>query len=231
LKAGDVVGLSSNIIIKVATLDNCTHVAIAINESEVVEILTSGLRRVSLEKCVEGCSGAFLYERPDNLPKLEAEVLESEYKRLKADEVKYSFPRMLYSGYLPISRNFFYGAALVWLVLMYFLGAINYMPLAAMFLLYPLTLYLLPHLRPKIKALERFRCLKWFVKDFSGEFCSSLVVYLDSKAGGTISTQIKRSHEPRPNDVVRACKALDYKVVSLKSARLAGSVTRIEDCS
>lgn len=219
MKPGDIIGVSANVLIQGATLDKCSHVAIVANDREVIEILPDGLRKVHYEICIKDCKSAVLYERPDHLQSFLGGVLEEEYMRLESAMTKYSVPRMLYSGFLPIARNVFYAAAIVSLCLMYFYKSPYYIPVAIIFLLYSPGVYLIQRFCSRKHRLKRFGVPEFLLKDLPGEFCSSLVVYLDKKANGVIASRINKNHEPRPSDVVRACLDLGYKAKELKSKK------------
>lgn len=217
MKAGDIVGLSANRLIQGATLDKCSHVAIALNDKMVIEILPNGLRKVSLGKCIEDCRSAALYERPPQLGSLSEDILQNEYQRMHELLTKYSFPRMLYSGFIPVARNGFYVAALISLVLIYRHQAPEYTPITILLLLYSPLVYAIQRFCSRKHRLKRFRIPDFLIKDLPGEFCSSLVVDLDTKANGALSSKINKNHEPRPKDVIQACLDLGYIQKTIKS--------------
>lgn len=216
MKPGDIIGLSANMLIQGATLDKCSHVAIAANERQVVEMLTSGLRKVDIEVCIKNCKSAAIYERPDGLRDFSADALLEEYKILSRTMTKYSFPRMIYSGLLPVARNISYSVALILLLVIYFYKAPEYAPIAITLFLFSPFIYMAQRFCSRKDRLRRLGIPEFLLKDLPGEFCSSLVVDLDTKANGVIESKINRNHEPRPNDVIRACLDLKYKHKILK---------------
>lgn len=214
LKTGDIIAVSANKLIKLATLSDVSHVAIALNDEKVIEILPSGVRKVSLQKCISDCTAAILYERPMHLAPLDAAILEEEYQ--KHNSAKYSFIRMLYSGYIPIARNFFHVAVLISLIYIFSFNAFEYLPISILLAAYSPIVWLIQKACSYKSFLEWLKIPKWLIEDLPGYFCSSLVVDFDTKAKGVIALHIIKNHEPRPNDVVKACEDLKYKAVVLK---------------
>ncbi|MNJ54983.1 hypothetical protein D3C77_504540 [compost metagenome] len=218
MKAGDIIAISHNPLIMGATFSSVSHVAIALNDKEVAEIIPGHLRKISLRDCIGSCRRAYIYERPATMQALNVVALEAEYRRLLDANTKYSKWRMLYSGFLPSVRNIMHGGAMITALMAAWKAQPAYAYYSFYFLLHAPLVYLSQKICARLatEKNQKIPVIGRLFKDIPGEFCSSLVVELDNKSGGQLKAMINKNHEPRPNDVIAACNVLRYTKCKLK---------------
>jgi hypothetical protein len=115
---------------------------------------------------------------------------------------EYSKVKAFYAGLLPLLRNLTWLAALLCSLWGFFANNNSmYILTMAALLITPMTTCIQFFCR-RILAPCGF---KWAI-EANGAFCSSFVIMLDAKSGGDAYKKVLTTHEPRPVDVVNACK-------------------------
>lgn len=216
MKAGDIIAISSNKWIKWATVSKWTHIAIAISDELVVEVLfkPNKVRVIKLEECIKNAKEAMLFKRSEALDMEKQKLLSSYVDKLATLHSPYGFGRMFYAGLIPFFRNLFGILAFFAMFLTYLTHRSEIVLFAILFAaFFPLS-YLIQKFASRKDFLDKLRKLyipeKW-IEDLPGQFCSQLVVDLDAVIGGELHKKIMITHEPRPKDVVDACLKLGYE--------------------
>uniref|UniRef100_UPI000B9F6CA5 hypothetical protein n=1 Tax=Vibrio sp. V12_P9A6T4 TaxID=1938667 RepID=UPI000B9F6CA5 len=119
-------------------------------------------------------------------------------------------------GYIPIVRNFFNLVTLLTLICIFYFDDFEYLPISMLLASYSPLVWLIQKICSYKKIFEWLKIPKWLINDLPGDFCSNFVVDLDTKAKGVLASSIIKNHEPRPNDVVKACEKLNYRAKVLK---------------
>ncbi|MDO6501147.1 hypothetical protein [Photobacterium sanguinicancri] len=220
IKPGDIVLMNTNtppgVIIKLGTVSNYTHVAIAVSYNEVLESTpdkeNQDLRRVHITTALKDATSAVVYKREMPLTKSELRKLVAMYEALKADPNKSKYHRGIAGAAgVPAFINVVstLSTVVVGITGIWFVGAIPY--LAVMI---PTALF-----APKIvRRLSRWLSKKypdnWFTKELEGSYCSGFVAKAEEALESNIWTYVDRKpYDPRPKDIAYACKKNKMKWV------------------
>ena len=217
MKAGDVVALKGSWFVMLATVSYTSHVAIAIDENNVIEAVPSGIRVRTLATCIADAKEAHLYSAPDVFTKEQMEEIKIFSKKLEMEGVGYSFTRAGYSGLKYILRNFFVLLTFVNVILALIYGEADvfwWLAAASFFLGLPLS-YLVGMTLCVNKMIDNFKLPDCFKTGTKKRFCSSLVLEIDEKFFKSIKVASKIT-EPRPKDIVAACRRAGWKERKLK---------------
>jgi hypothetical protein len=213
IKVGDIIATGSNkatgFIISIGTLSRYTHISIAASEKSVYEYtMDNGIRESNVADCFKDVHTITIYRRRKPLNKKEMINLHNAYKKIKnhANESKYSIAKALHAGLVPITYNLALFLSLVCTILGYYIDDIELnIPTALLIVL----LILLRIAKSLSRTLSKL-CKSKLTQRLSGDFCSNFAVMFDALSGGNLYSGIYRAHDPRPKDVVSACKDLDY---------------------
>lgn len=224
MKAGDIVATTGNRLIQASTISRWSHVALAIDENNVIEAISCGVVIRPLSECTKKSKSSFIFERPSKLDAEEYAKLISYAEDLKKQGLKYNWLRAGYSGLPHILKNIFI-----------FLAAINLIGAAISFFIYgdinaSYTMLLLSVISTFLgiplskltgmtnqvnKWLDRINAPAWLKNNVKDQFCSQLVLDVDKKISPSFSGLVRTEHEPRPKDVVYACEKQKWKKIKI----------------
>lgn len=215
MKAGDIVATTGNRFIQASTMSRWSHVAIAIDDKNVVEAIPSGVVIRSLSKCTEKSKSAYLFERPSELNPEEKEHLNNYAEYLKDQGLKYNWLRAGYSGLPHVLRNgfcFFAAIMLIGASVSFFIcGDMNssypLLLLSVISIFVGLPLSRLSGMTKQVNEwLDRINAPTWLKNNVKDQYCSQLVLDVDKKISPNFSGLVQFTYEPRPKDVVYACE-------------------------
>lgn len=215
MKAGDIVATTGNRFIQTATVSQWSHVALAVNEYDVIEAIPNKVVIRPLSECITGSKSSYIFERPSELDEAEKHALIQHARNLEKQNLEYNKLRAGYSGLPHVLLNIFFLLGLINLLL----AIIAYFTLSDIsssyrFLLFSLiSIFLglpLSRLSGMTKqvneCLERINAPEWLKNNVRDQFCSQLVEDIDRKISPSFSKAIKSKYEARPKDVVYACE-------------------------
>lgn len=219
MKSGDIVAVSKNPIIKLATFSTWSHVAIALDDKYVLEALPiKGVVKNTLADCV-GSSKHRIYQRPEPLTEEQKSTLSSLSQEMISSNLPYSWHRAGYSGLVYIFRNIFLAfsifGVIASVILFFFLEdmhrsyAFLLISVVATFIGLPLSK--LSGMTKQINSkLKQWNAPNFLMTNMDPQYCSQLVEEVDEKIGGNISRVMKRESELRPIDIIAACEIMEW---------------------
>ena len=219
LKPGDILAIGTKspygFCISATTFSYYSHIAVVASNSKVYEYVGgAGIKDTDIDECLNNAHTITVYKRPIELNDAQKEALKNTYNALKASQnhSKYSTLKAIYAGLLPITRNVIWSVAFGSSIWGYLTNNTAMYILTGGFLL----------ITPAI-SLSQWFCrrvlqpcgVKW-AQDLGGDFCSSFSIMLDAVSGGLLHRKVLKAHEPRPKDVVSACKQSSYTEHKIK---------------
>jgi len=227
MKAGDIVATTGNRFIQLTTVSRWSHVAIAIDENNVLEATPAGVIIRTLDQCVAEAKAAYVFERPKNLA-LGDDARGDLKKRaieLSSEGRRYSFWRAGYSGLTHIFRNIFIGFALILfsmsLFLFFYQGDIKnsyaFLLLSLVALVFGLPLSITTGMTRQFNEwLESLDAPSWLGNSLKKQYCSQLVFDIDQSMSSRFLDRESTLYELRPKDVVNACMRQKWNRVMIK---------------
>jgi len=215
MKAGDIVATTGNRFIQASTISRWSHVAIAIDDENVVEAIPSGVVIRSLSKCMEKSKSAYLFERPSELESEEKKHLIKYAEYLKDQGLTYNWLRAGYSGLPHALINGFCFLAAVTLIgasVSFFIwddmkSSYPLLLLSVISIFVGLPLSWLSGMTKQVnKWLDRINAPAWLKNNVKDQYCSQLVLDVDKKISPSFSGLVQSRYEPRPKDVAYACE-------------------------
>ncbi|WP_162816455.1 hypothetical protein [Halomonas sp. BN3-1] len=220
MKAGDIIATTGNRFVQVSTISRWSHVAIAIDDKNVVEAIPSGVVIRTLSECTEKSKSAYLFERPSELKPEEQKNLKNHAKCLKNQGLKYNLLRAGYAGLPHLLWNAFCFLSVVTFIGgIVTLSVIDDMEIAVCFFLLTvisifigLPLSRLSGMPNQVNEwLDRNNAPAWLKNNVKDQYCSQLVVNVDREVSPSFSVLVQSKYEARPKDVVSACKRQGWK--------------------
>lgn len=215
MKAGDIVATTGNRFIQASTISRWSHVAIAIDDENVIEAIPSGVVIRPLRECTEKSKNAYLFERPLELDSGERQHLKKYAESLKDQQLKYNWLRAGYSGVPHVLRNMFCFLAAVTLGMAcasFFIwddmqSSYPYFLLSVISIFVGLPLSKLSgNTKQANEWLDRINAPAWLKNNVKDQYCSQLVLDVDKEISPSFSGLVQSMYEPRPKDVVYACE-------------------------
>jgi hypothetical protein len=226
IKVGDIITTGSNkangLIISIATLSRYTHISIAASEKSVYEYTRdNGISESNVADCFKDTHTITIYRRRKPLNKKEMINLHNAYQEIKnhTNESKYSIAKALHAGLVPIAYNLSLFLLLVCTMLDYILDDINLNMSTVLLAASLIIIHMAKNISMMLSGLYKSK----LTQRLSGDFCSNFAVMLDAISGGKLYSGIYRNHDPRPKDVVSACKEFDY--IEIHSDNFLKSIT------